>query len=261
MTISIITATYNSAATIADTLNSVLQQTHQDYEIIVIDGVSSDGTLDIVRSFETKMQGKLNVISEPDKGLYDAMNKGLRRATGEVVGILNSDDFFSSIHSLEYIAQTFESQDVEATYADLYFVDPNRIDIPIQYYSSRYYRKWMMRLGFAPAHPTFYCRKEVYDRYEHFDLSMKIGADFELLLRYLFVHNIRTAYIPQYIVTMRTGGISNANMNSRLTTMRERLRAFHKNNVYTNIFLLSLTYIYKAVLLVMSRWRKYKHSL
>lgn len=93
MTISIITATYNSAATIADTLNSVLQQTHQDYEIIVIDGVSSDGTLDIVRSFETKMQGKLNVISEPDKGLYDAMNKGLRRATGEVVGILNSDDF------------------------------------------------------------------------------------------------------------------------------------------------------------------------
>ena len=103
MTISIITATYNSAATIADTLNSVLQQTHQDFEIIVVDGVSSDNPLDIVRSFETKMQGKLHIISEPDKGLYDAMNKGLRRATGEVAGILNSDDFFSSNHSLAYM--------------------------------------------------------------------------------------------------------------------------------------------------------------
>ena len=239
MTISIITATYNSAATIADTLNSVLQQTHQDFEIIVVDGVSSDNTLDIVRSFETKMQGKLHIISEPDKGLYDAMNKGLRRATGEVVGILNSDDFFSSIHSLAYIAQAFENKDIEACYGNLYFVHPNDL----------------MRLGYAPPHPTFYCRKSIYQQLPLFDLDLKIAADFELMLRLIYVQRLSILHIPHNLVTMRLGGISTAGWKSYWQGLKERLKALKKNKVYSNLFLLSFPYYYKALQMLRSRFK------
>lgn len=256
MTISIITATYNSGATIADTLRSVLHQTYEDFELLVVDGASTDNTMEIVRSFEADFKGRLRYISEPDRGLYDAMNKGLRLVTGDVVGILNSDDFFTTDHSLEHIAQAFQDEHIDASYGNLYFVHPQRPNVPIQHYSARHFRRWMLRFGFAPPHPTFYCRKTIYDRQPHFDLSMKIGADFELLLRYLFVLRLRTAYIPHDLVTMRIGGVSNANAKSRWIAMRERLKAFSKNKVYTNIFLLSFTYVYKAFKLFVAKFRK-----
>ena len=256
MTISIITATYNSAATIADTLNSVLQQTHQDFEIIVVDGVSSDNTLDIVRSFETKMQGKLHIISEPDKGLYDAMNKGLRRATGEIVGILNSDDFFSSNHSLAYIAQAFENKDIEVCYGNLFFVHPNDLKTPVRYYNSNHFHRWMMRLGYAPPHPTFYCRKSIYQRHPLFDLDLKIAADFELMLRLIYVQRLTTIHIPHNLVTMRLGGASTAGWRSYLQGLKDRLKALKKNKVYSNFFFLSLPYCYKACQMITSRFRR-----
>ncbi len=255
MTISIITATYNSAATIADTLSSVLQQTHQDFEIIVVDGVSSDNTLDIVRSFETKMQGKLHVISEPDKGLYDAMNKGLRRATGEVVGILNSDDFFSSNHSLEFIAQSFENKDVEACYGNLFFVHSNDLKTPVRYYNSGHFHRWMMRFGYAPPHPTFYCRRSIYQQQPLFDLNLKIAADFELMLRLIYVQRLSTLHIPHNLVTMRLGGVSTAGWKSYWQGLKDRLKALKKNEVYSNLFLLSFPYCYKALQMLRSRFK------
>lgn len=255
MTISIITATYNSAATIADTLSSVLQQTHQDFEIIVVDGVSSDNTLDIVRSFETKMQGKLHIISEPDKGLYDAMNKGLRRATGEVAGILNSDDFFSSNHSLAYIAQAFENRDTEVCYGNLFFVHPNDLKTPVRYYNSGHFRRWMMRFGYAPPHPTFYCKKSIYQQQPLFDLDLKIAADFELMLRLIYVQRLSSLHIPHNLVTMRLGGISTAGWKSYWQGLKERLKALKKNKVYSNLFLLSFPYCYKALQMLRSRFK------
>ena len=256
MTISIITATYNSASTIADTLQSVLQQTYQDFEVIVVDGVSSDKTLDIIRSFIPAFHGKLQILSEPDKGLYDAMNKGVRRATGEVVGILNSDDFFSSRYSLEYIAQAFENKDIEACYGNLHFVHPNDLKTPVRYYNSNHFHRWMMRLGYAPPHPTFYCRKSIYQRHPLFDLDLKIAADFELMLRLIYVQRLTTIHIPHNLVTMRLGGASTAGWRSYLQGLKDRLKALKKNKVYYNFFFLSLPYCYKACQMITSRFRQ-----
>ena len=230
MTITIITATYNSAATIADTLQSVLEQTYQDFEVIVVDGVSSDKTLEIVRSFKPAFQGKLRIVSEPDQGLYDAMNKGLLMATGQVVGILNSDDFFSTPHSLEYIAQAFENPSVDACYGNLYFVQPHALKVPVRHYTAGHFRRWMMRLGYAPPHPTFYCRKEIY------------------------VQRLTTIHIPHDLVTMRMGGVSTAGWKSYLQGLKDRLRALKKNRVYSNFFFLLLPYCYKACQMLKSRF-------
>lgn len=256
MTISIITATYNSAATIADTLQSVLQQTYQDFEVIVVDGVSSDNTLEIIRSFEPAFQGKLRIVSEPDQGLYDAMNKGLHLAIGQVVGILNSDDFFSTPHSLEYIAQAFADPTINACYGNLYFVQPHALDVPIRHYTAGHFRPWMMRLGYAPPHPTFYCRKEVYEQHPLFDLNMKIAADFELMLRLIYVQRLTTVHIPHNLVTMRMGGVSTAGWRSYLQGLKDRLRALKKNKVYSNFFFLSLPYCYKACQMITSRFKR-----
>jgi len=247
MTISIITATYNSAATIADTLQSVLQQTYQDFEVIVVDGVSSDNTLEIIRSFEPAFQGKLRIVSEPDQGLYDAMNKGLHLAIGQVVGILNSDDFFS---------QAFADPTINACYGNLYFVQPHALDVPVRHYTAGHFRPWMMRLGYAPPHPTFYCRKEVYEQHPLFDLNMKIAADFELMLRLIYVQRLTTVHIPHNLVTMRMGGVSTAGWRSYLQGLKDRLRALKKNKVYSNFFFLSLPYCYKACQMITSRFKR-----
>lgn len=261
MTISIITATYNSADTIADTLRSVLQQTHQDFEVWVIDGVSSDNTLKIVRSFLPQFGERLHIVSEPDRGLYDAMNKGLRLAQGDVVGILNSDDFFCSPHSLAHIAKAFENSAVEGCYGNLYFVEPDDLERPKRHYPSGHFRPWMLRFGYAPPHPTFYCRKSVYDAHEHFDLSMHVAADFELMLRYIYVQRIHTVHIPHDLVTMRLGGVSTAGWRSYLQGFKDRLRALRKNKVRSNCLLLSLPYCYKALQMISSRLkRKIPHS-
>lgn len=246
MTISIITATYNCAKTIGNTLESVLSQTWNDYEYIVVDGASTDGTLDIISSYAERFQGRLRYISETDESLYEAMNKGLRMASGEVVGILNADDFYSSDDILALVASAMEDEECDGIYGDVHYVDKEDTTKVVRYYSSRIFRPWLMRFGFMPAHPSFYCRKSVYDQYGVYDTSFRVAADFELLLRMFHKGHIRTRYIRHDFVTMRRGGISTSGWASHRQIMKDHLRGLKKNGILSNRFILSLRYIYKV---------------
>ena len=186
MKVSIITATYNSGMTLRDTIESVLRQSYGQIEHVIVDGGSNDNTLDIIREFEPQYQGRLKWISEKDRGIYDAMNKGIALATGDVIGILNSDDFYTSDNVVEILARTLEETGSDAVYGDIHFVDDRDLCRCVRYYSSKGFRRWKMRLGWMPAHPSFYCRKAIYEKYGNFDTSYKIGADFENLLRFIF---------------------------------------------------------------------------
>ena len=245
MKISIITATYNSASTLRDTMLSVLRQGYGDWEHIVVDGRSTDGTTDILRQMEPRYGERLRWVSEPDKGLYDAMNKGLAMASGDVVGILNSDDFYTTDDVLETIARTMDDSRVDAVYGDVHFVDEKDLSRCVRYYSSAGFRRWKMRFGLMPAHPTFYCRRELYERYGGFDTSYRVAADFEQLLRLIFIHRITARYVPRDFVTMRTGGASTSGWRSHLRIMQDHLHAFRCHGIHTNMFLLSMRYPYK----------------
>lgn len=251
MKISIITATYNSASTIRYTIESVLRQTCSDYELIIKDGGSKDETLDICREYEAKFEGRMRIISASDKGIYDAMNKGIEAATGDVIGILNSDDFYTSNDVLQAVVDAFVADNtIDAVYGDVHFVKDDDLTKCVRYYSSALFHRRWMRFGFMPAHPSFYCKKACYEKFGCFDTSFKIAADFENLLRLIFIGRIKTQYIHKDFVTMRTGGASTAGFNSRKTIMKEHLRGFKKNGIYSNAFLLSLRYFYKIYELI-----------
>ena len=245
MKISIITATYNSGRTVRDTIESVLRQTYTDFEYIIKDGGSKDDTLEIVKEYAPQFGARLKMVSAPDQGIYDAMNIGLHIATGEVIGILNSDDFYTSDDALQTIAHAFAHYDIDATYGDIHFVNNDDLTKCVRYYSSAVFRRWMMRFGMMPAHPSFYCKRSVYEQLGVFDTSYRIAADFENLLRLIYVGNIKTKYISKDFVTMRTGGASTAGLSSRTQIMKDHLRAMKANGIYSNVFLLSLRYIYK----------------
>ncbi|WP_071149710.1 glycosyltransferase family 2 protein [Bacteroides ndongoniae] len=244
MKISLITVTYNSGTTLRDTIQSVLAQTYRNVEYIVVDGLSKDNTIDIVREYEPQFEGRMKWISEKDKGLYDAMNKGVRMATGDVVGILNSDDFFTANDVLEKVAAGFDEQ-TDAVYGDLHYVHPDDLQHSVRYYSSKIFKRNLMRMGFIPAHPTFYCRRECFDKFGYYKTDYKIAADFDLLLRFIYVNRIRIKYLPMDMVTMRTGGASTNGLKSRMGGMNEHLRSLRENGVKSNRFILSLRYFYK----------------
>ena len=247
MKISLITITYNSEKTLADTIKSVLEQTYPDVEYIIVDGASKDKTVSIVKQYEPLFNGRMKWISEKDKGLYDAMSKGIKMATGDVVGILNSDDFFTSKEVLEKIANAFvQDAELEAVYGDVHFVNPTNLQKCVRYYSSKIFKRKLMRLGFMPAHPSFYIRKECFDKYGLYKTDYKIAADFEFLLRVIYKARIKTQYLPIDMVTMRTGGASTSGLESHKRIMKEHLRAFRENGIYSNSLLLSLRYIYKV---------------
>ena len=250
MKITIITATYNSGVTLRDTIESVLSQTYLDYEHIIVDGKSKDATLDIIREYEPRYQGKLRWISEPDKGIYDAMNKGIRMATGDVVGLLNSDDFYTSNDVLEHVARALSDPNVDAIYGDIHDDDLTHC---VRYYSSRVFSRGLMRLGFMPAHPSFYCRRTIYEKYGTFDTSLRVAADFENLLRLIFINRIRMKYIPEDFVTMRTGGASSSGMVSHKRILKEHMVAYKQNGVYSNLFLEGLRYLYKIGEILVSK--------
>lgn len=253
MKISIITATYNSGGTIASTLESVLSQTHNDYELIIIDGASGDNTLEVVEAYRERFGGRMRCVSEPDKGIYDAMNKGIAMATGDVVGILNSDDFYTAPHVLERVNALMSQGDVDAVYGDVHFVHPGNLHKQVRYYSSKPFRRWTMRYGLMPAHPSFYCLREVYGKYGSFDTSYRVASDFENLLRLIYIHRIRTAYIPMDFVTMRTGGSSTSGWKSHKNIMLDHCRALRANGVRSSMLLLSLRYLYKLIELALSK--------
>ena len=246
MKISIVTPTYNSAETLRDTLESILSQSYDDYEVLLQDAGSKDGTIALAKEFEPKFGGRLKIVSEPDKGLYDGFNKGAQRAVGDVIGVLNSDDFYTSSEVLETIANAFEEHsDLDAVYADVHYVDPSDTKHIVRYYSSKSFEPKRMRMGYMPAHPTFYCRKECYERYGYFDLSYRVAADFENLLRLIYVNTIRTLYIQEDWVTMRTGGASSSGFQSHRRIIRDHFRAFRKNNVKVNPFMYFWRYVEK----------------
>ena len=257
--ITIITVTYNSESTINDTIISVLNQSYNDIEYIIVDGCSKDRTVDIIKEYEPKFKGRLKWISEKDKGIYDAMNKGIRMATGDIIGILNSDDFFTSNDVISTVYETFEKYNPDAIYGDIHFVNDSNLNKTVRYYSSKIFRRELMRFGFMPAHPSFYIKRECFDKFGLYNTSYKIAADFEFLLRTIFIGNIKTIYIPKDFVTMRTGGASTSGMSSHRLIMKEHLRAFKENSIFTNRILLSMRYIYKIIEVMISKikyWMK-----
>lgn len=253
MKISIVTATYNSAATVRNTIESVLGQSYGDFEHIIVDGLSKDDTVAICRSYEERYRGRLRIISERDRGIYDAMNKGVRLATGDVVGILSSDDFYSDEGVLAAVARELAQGEADAVYGDIHYVRGEDLKRCVRYYSSRYFRRWMMVMGYQPAHPSFYCRRECYERYGAFDISLRIAADFENLLRLIYKHRIKTRYIPMDFVTMREGGASTDGLSSHMRILREHYRAYGKNGVYAGYCLDVLRYPLKLIEVAVSR--------
>jgi glycosyltransferase involved in cell wall biosynthesis len=244
MKISIVTVCYNNEQ-ICFAIESVLRQTYSNIEYIIIDGNSQDQTVSIIKSYEPKFLGRLKWISEPDMGIYDAMNKGIRIATGDVIGIINSDDFFTSSNVIERIVNAFENFEIDAVYGDIHYVSALDLNRVVRKYSSRIFRRSLIKLGFMPAHPSFYMKRSCYEKYGLYDTSYKICADFELLLRYIYIYRIKTHYLPMDCVTMRLGGVSTSGISAHRTIMKEHLRAFKENGLYTNRFLLAMRYLYK----------------
>ena len=254
--VSIVVATYNSADTLGDTLDSILRQTYQNYEVVLCDGASQDDTMKVVESYKERFGARLNAFSEKDKGIYDAMNKGIERATGDIVGILNSDDFYTSDDVLERIVATFKSIPLlEAVYGDVHYVKPKDLNRPVRYYSSRYFRPRNMRMGFMPAHPSFYCLKELYSTYGKYRLDYKVAADFDQLFRLLYIHRIRARYIDMDFVTMRTGGASNSGLRSHLQIIQDHAKAMRSYGTRVSYLLFSFRYLYKCIEVVCGRVR------
>ena len=245
MNISIITVTYNSAATLEETIKSVIRQTHKDIEYWIIDGHSIDNTLEIIQKYEKEFNGRLHWISDEDNGIYDAMNKGIERCTGDVIGILNSDDYFTSDDVLERMASNFDD-DTDAVYGDVHFIHNGEPDKCVRYYSSAIFHTRMLRFGFMPAHPTFYARKKVYEKYGKYSLDYKIASDYDLMVRLFYKNRIKAKYIKMDFVTMRIGGMSTKNLHNRLLTTKEDVIACRNNGLNTNIFLISLKYLKKV---------------
>lgn len=243
--ISIITATFNSAKTLKDTIQSVLRQTNKDFEYLIIDGGSTDETIDIVKSYESEFSGRLKWVSEKDQGIYDAMNKGIKMASGDVVGILNSDDYFTSDDILQTVADAFKCQEIDAIYGDIHFIRDGNPQKCIRYYSSRMFRPFWLRFGFMPAHPSFYCKREVYERAGGYRLDYAIGSDYDMMVRLFKQYKIVSCYINKDFVTMRTGGASTRNVQSRLTLIKENVRACRDNGIYTNELFICLKFFYK----------------
>jgi glycosyltransferase len=234
MKVSIITATYNSAITVRDTLESVAKQDYADIEQLIIDGCSTDDTLNLVRSFPHITK----IVSEKDKGIYDAMNKGIRIATGDVIGILNSDDVYIDAKVISLVAQAFADPDIQAVYADLQYVSQNNLNKIIRTWRTGSFSKRKFYYGWMPPHPTFFLRKKVYEEIGLFDLSFRSAADYEMMLRVLLKHEMPSYYIPQVIVKMRIGGLSNASFKNRIKANREDRLAWKVNGLQPYFFTL-----------------------
>ena len=256
MRISIITVAYNSAATIRDTIESVLAQTYPDIEYIVVDGVSKDNTVAITEEYKVRFKGRLQCISEPDLGMYDAMNKGIRFATGDVVGIINSDDFYHETDTIAKIAMAFKDKSVRATIGDIRFVQPDNLGKTVRYYSAKNFTPLRFRFGFMPPHPSFFTYRENFETYGYYQTDYHIAADYELLIRFLYTNRLNYRYLPLVVMKMRTGGRSNVTLKSNLVLNQEIVRGCRENGIYTNLFILMLKYFVKVSELIFTRHGK-----
>ena len=233
MKISIITVSYNSAKTLETTIQSVIDQTYTNIEYIVVDGGSNDETLNIIKKYQKYIS---KWISEPDKGLYDAMNKGIAMSTGDVVGLINSDDLFCDNKAIEKVMNVFKMNvTLDSVYADLFYVSQNNINNIVRRWVTGDQRKF--KNGWHPAHPTFYIKKKIYNTYGGFNLTYKIAADFEIMLRFIEKHKISTQYLKEPLVKMRLGGETNKNLKNIYNQNIECIKAFKQNNIKVNSFL------------------------
>ena len=244
--VSIITVCYNSEEYIEDTINSVLNQTYNNIEYIIIDGNSDDNTLDIIKEYEKKFDNGIKYISEEDQGIYDAMNKGLKLATGDIIGILNSDDFYAHENVIEKVVNNFLANDIEALYSDLVYVAPDDPKKIIRNWQAGEYKKGKYKQGWHPPHPTLFVKKEVYDKYGNFDLDYDIAADYDIMLRFLEKYNISTLYIPEVFIKMRIGGESSKNFKSILVNSWECYKVLKKNDLEGGAFTILFKLLWKA---------------
>lgn len=254
MKISIITVTYNSAKTLKDTIQSVLNQEYSDYEYLIIDGGSKDETLNIIKSFEPTFNRKLRWVSERDKGMYDAINKGIRMAKGDIVGVINSDDFYHRNDIFQIINNSFiNNPEVEAIFGDVRFVNPDNLEKTVRYYSSKHFKPWRFRFGFMPAHPTFFTYRQNFEKYGYYQYNYNIAADFELLIRHFYINRIPAKYIPVDFMKMRTGGRSTNGIQANIKLNKEIVRGCKENGIWTCMPLLFLKYFIKVFELLFTR--------
>lgn len=242
MKISVVTVTFNSASTLKDTIESVMKQDHANVEHVLVDGGSTDGTVDIIKSYSHIRKW----VSERDKGLYDAINKGILMADGDVVGILNSDDFFPNSQVLSKVADKLSNESCDAVIGDIAFVRPDSLSRIVRYYPAKNFHPGKFAAGFMPPHPSFYVRRHLYQDYGLYKPDYKIAADYELLIRFLYTKKIRYSYIPEIMVYMRTGGVSNQSVKSRYILNKEIIKACAENGIQTNMFRLSMKYFTKV---------------
>ncbi|MEH6679306.1 MAG: glycosyltransferase family 2 protein [Sediminicola sp.] len=229
MKVSIVTGTYNSEKYIADCVGSIHDQTYPHIEHIIIDGASKDGTVQRIKETPNRVA---KLVSEPDKGIYDAMNKGLKMATGDIVGILNSDDFYNSNEVIAMVVDAFQRNAADCVYGNLYYVDQQRPEIIKRTWTTGAYDpKKGFRTGWHPAHPSFFVKREVYEKYGYFDEEFKLAADFELMLRFLERHKLPATYIDFPMVRMRLGGATNKSWKNIVQGNKECIRAFGKNDL------------------------------
>ncbi|MCB0410170.1 MAG: glycosyltransferase [Flavobacteriales bacterium] len=235
--VSIITVCYNSSKTIEDTIQSVIKQTYYNIEYIIVDGLSTDNTLEIVNQYKDKIT---KIVSEKDNGLYDAINKGIGLASGDIIANLNSDDFYIDSNVIADVVTKMEEDNSDTLYADLYYVDAVDTNKVTRNWVSGPYKKGMFFKGWMPPHPTFFVRKKVYDQYGKFNLELKSAADYEIMLRFIHKHECSISYLPRVIVRMRVGGVSNVSIVNRLKANREDKKAWELNGLkpkpYTLIF-------------------------
>lgn len=228
LTISVITACFNSEATLGEAIASLKRQRWPAIEHLVIDGASKDASVVIAR--DTLEEGDV-LVSEPDRGIYDALNKGIRRASGDVIGFLHSDDLYAHDAVLERVAALFADPAVGAVYGDLQYVDAGRPERVIRHWTSGAFSRAKLKRGWMPPHPTFFMRREHYRALGGFDLSYRIAGDYNSLLRYLGSETFEVAYLPEVLVRMRVGGASNASLKAILRKSREDIAAMHSNGI------------------------------
>ena len=233
MKVSIITVTFNSISVINDCLDSISSQEYDNIQHIVIDGASTDGTLSIL---EYK-NSQINIlISKPDNGIYDAMNKGIKIATGDIIGFLNSDDFYPNNKVISKVVKEFEKDSfLDACYSDLIYVDQFNTSKTIRYVKSSKFQEGLFSKGWCPPHPTFFVRRSVYKKFGNFDLSYKFASDVDLMMRFLEKYKIKSKYIPEVWVKMRMGGVTNKNLKNIWLQNKEIIHSFNKNNLSVNL--------------------------
>ena len=228
MKISLITVTYNSEKYLSHCIESVQRQSYKDIEHIIIDAKSTDGTISIIKKYEAKIA---KWVSEPDRGMYDAINKGMSMATGDVVGILNSDDMLVSDDVIASIVKVFEREQVDSVYGDLEYVDKENTDRIFRIWKGKKYHRNLFRIGWMPGHPTFYIKRSLVEQYGGYENHYFTAADYEFMARYLFKHKISSYYLPKLIVKMRMGGASNKSISRRLRANRRDYLAMKKNKI------------------------------